>query len=347
MSDPLVQQPQNESGAESLEAREVEVSAASAGLRLDAFLAAALPGFSRSRLKSLILAGQVTIGGATVVEPKRPVNSGERIRVGVPAPVAAEPGGEPIPLDIVYEDDALIVIDKPAGLVVHPAAGHWSGTLVNALIAHCGDSLSGINGVRRPGIVHRLDKDTSGLMVVAKTDAAHASLAAQFADHGRTGALERRYHAIVWGAPRLPFGTLEAAIARSTRNRQRMAVVKDEARGKMAVTHYETLRAYGAKKEPVAALIDCRLETGRTHQIRVHMAAMGHPLLGDKEYGAGFRTKSALLSDEAQAALSALGRQALHAYLLRLEHPGTGEILHFERAEPAGMANLMRALSAL
>ena len=222
----------------------------------------------------------------------------------------------------MYEDDDLLVIDKPAGLVVHPAAGNWSGTLVNALIAHCGTSLSGVGGVKRPGIVHRLDKDTTGLLVVAKNDRAHKALTAQFADHGRTGPLERGYLAFVWGVPDRPKGTIDKPIDRHPRARDKMAVRQG---GREAVTHWQVLKRYlGADGKPVASLLACRLETGRTHQIRVHLASIGHPLMGDDVYGPGFRTKMQHLAPEARAALAALGRQALHAYLLGLGHPARG-----------------------
>ena len=256
----------------------------------------------------------------------------------------AEPEGENIPLDIAYEDDALIVIDKPKGLVVHPAAGNPSGTLVNALIAHCGASLSGIGGVKRPGIVHRLDKDTTGLMVVAKTDRAHRRLSAQFADHGRTGPLERAYLAFVWGVPDRPKGTVDAPIDRHPKARDKQAVRQG---GREAVTHWERLETYvGADGKPVASLLSCQLETGRTHQIRVHLAHIGHPLLGDDVYGPGFKTKATLLQAEARAALEALGRQALHAYLLGFEHPVTGETVSFRAPLPADLAALRRALGS-
>ncbi len=220
----------------------------------------------------------------------------------MPEPEPAEPGGEDIPLNIVFEDDDIIVIDKPAGLVVHPAAGHATGTLVNALIAHCGDSLSGIGGVKRPGIVHRLDKDTTGLMVVAKTDRAHQALAAQFADHGRTGPLRRGYLAFVWGAPARPKGTIDAPIDRHPKSRDRMAV---RANGREAITHWQVLERFDGKDgKPAASLIECRLETGRTHQIRVHLAHLGHPLLGDATYGTGFKTKATRLPEAAQEALA-------------------------------------------
>ncbi len=320
----------------------VSVGAAGAGERLDRVLAARLTGLSRSRLKTLILAGHVAIGARTIRDPGHRVNAGDDICVTVPPAAPAKPAAENIPLTVVHEDDDLIVIDKPAGLVVHPAAGNPTGTLVNALIAHCGDSLSGIGGVRRPGIVHRLDKDTTGLLVVAKNDRAHRALAAQFADHGRTGPLQRGYLAFVWGAPELPRGVIDAPIDRHPRSRERMAV---RTGGRAAVTHWHILERYrGNLPAPVASLLDCRLETGRTHQIRVHLAAAGHPLLGDDTYGPGFKTKATLLSSPARAALEALPRQALHAYLLAIEHPRTGEELVFRSELPPDLARLREAL---
>jgi len=319
------------------------VGEAAAGMRLDAWLAGAVADLSRSRAKALITEGSVAIGGATIEEPKRPVKPGEKVVVLVPPPVPAEPEGEEIPLDVVYEDDDLIVIDKPAGLVVHPAAGNHTGTLVNALIAHCGATLSGIGGVMRPGIVHRLDKDTSGLMVVAKTDRAHQGLAAQFADHGRSGPLERGYLALVWGAPDRTHGTVEAALGRSTRNREKMEVKREG--GREAITHYSLVERYGRPAKPaVAALVECRLETGRTHQIRVHMAEIGHPVIGDRAYGAGFATKVALLPEPARSLAAGFPRQALHAYLLGFEHPVTGKEMRFESPLPADISELSAAL---
>lgn len=316
-----------------------------AGRRLDAYLAGAIAELSRSRLKVLIEAGHVTVGGATIVEAKKAVNSGDVIRVSVPPAEPAEPDGEPIPLDVVYEDEDLLVIDKPAGLVVHPAAGNWTGTLVNALIAHCGDSLSGIGGVKRPGIVHRLDKDTTGLMVVAKNDRAHKRLAAQFADHGRTGPLERGYQAVVWGVPSLPYGLVDAPIGRSPTSRLKMAIVKTG--GKEAITHYTVEERFGDAAAPIASLLDLRLETGRTHQIRVHMAALGQPLIGDKDYGKGFLTKAARLPEPARTIASNFRRQALHAWLLGFEHPRTGETMRFESELPDDLAELVDALKAM
>jgi 23S rRNA pseudouridine1911/1915/1917 synthase len=320
----------------------IEIAAEDAGERLDRVLAKKIPEMSRSRLKALILDGRVSTSDRAVTDPAFHVSAGDRIAVGVPPPQPAEPRGENIPLNIVYEDDAIIVINKPPGLVVHPAAGHDSGTLVNALIAHCGASLSGIGGVRRPGIVHRLDKDTSGLLVVAKTDRAHQSLTKQFADHGRTGALRRGYLAICWGAPTMPSGTVDQPIGRHTTAREKMAVRKQ---GRVALTHWRRLETFaGRDGKPVAASLALELETGRTHQIRVHMSHIGHPLLGDATYGAGFKTKASQLSEAAQAELARLGRQALHACRLTLEHPESGKILEFETDWPADLARLRAAL---
>ena len=311
------------------------------GGRLDRVLATQVPALSRSRLKALILAGQVTVEARTVRDPAAAVNSGDIITVTLPEPEPAKPAAEAIPLDIVYEDDALIVLDKPAGLVVHPAAGHASGTLVNALIAHCGDSLSGIGGVKRPGIVHRLDKDTTGLMVVAKNDRAHRRLSNQFADK-REGPIERDYLALVWGAPDRPRGTIDAPLDRHPHAREKRAVRQG---GREAVTHWEVVERYsGADGKPVASLLACRLETGRTHQIRVHLAHIGHPVMGDETYATGFRTKVTRLSPAAQQALAALGRQALHAEHLAFEHPVSGEILDFRAELPGDMARLRDAL---
>jgi 23S rRNA pseudouridine1911/1915/1917 synthase len=312
--------------------------------RLDRVLARLQGDLSRSRLQALIRDGQVAVDDVPVIDPNRKVAGGVRIALTVPPPVPAEPAGEVIDLTIVYEDDEVIVIEKPPGLVVHPAAGHDSGTLVNALIAHCGESLSGIGGVKRPGIVHRLDKDTSGLLVVAKNDLAHQALAAQFADHGRTGPLERAYLAILWGVPERRRGTVEAALARSTHNREKIVVVGED-RGRYAITHYEALESL-PPAQPIASLVQCELETGRTHQIRVHMAHLGHPLLGDKTYGSGFKTKANRLSEPQKEALTALNRQALHAAILGFEHPRSGEFLRFESPLPADMDRLLQALRA-
>ena len=320
------------------------VAAEEAGERLDRVLAARVDALSRSRHKALILAGRVAIGGVTIRDPGHRVNAGDTIVLELPPPAEAEVQPEDIPLTVVFEDDEIIVIDKPKGLVVHPAAGNWTGTLVNALIAHCGASLSGIGGVRRPGIVHRLDKDTTGLMVVAKTDRAHAALARQFADHGRSGPLRRGYLAFVWGVPDRPKGIIDKPIDRHPHARDKMAV---RAGGRPAVTRWEVLERYaGADGAPVASLLACRLETGRTHQIRVHLAAIGHPLIGDQVYGPGFKTKASRLGPKAQNAIAALGRQALHAYLLSVEHPVRGQNLEFRTELPDDLLCLRLGLRA-
>lgn len=319
----------------------VVVADEEAGERLDRVLAARTA-LSRTRLKALILDGAVAIGPRTVRDPGYRVNAGDAVTVDVPPPEPAEPEAENIPLQVVFEDDDIVVIDKPAGLVVHPAAGHAAGTLVNALIAHCGDSLSGIGGVKRPGIVHRLDKDTSGLMVVAKNDAAHRALSAQFADHGRTGPLQRGYLAFAWGAFNRPKGTIDAPIDRHPSSRTKMAV---RARGRAAVTHWQTLESFlGPSGKAAASLVSCRLLTGRTHQIRVHLAHEGHPLLGDSTYATGFKTKAGQLPAGAQTALADLGRQALHAYLLAIEHPKLRTTLEFRSELPKELARLHQAL---
>ena len=321
----------------------VIIAAEESGGRLDRVLAARIPALSRSRLKALILSGQVTIAARTIRDPAACVNSGDTVTVNLPPPAPATPAGEAIPLNIVYEDYALIVHDKQSGLVVHPAAGHASGTLVNALIAHCGDSLSGIGGVKRPGIVHRLDKDTSGLMVVAKNDRAHRALSKQFADKKR-GPLQRGYLAFVWGAPDRPKGTIDAPLDRNPHARDKRAV---RAGGRHAVTHWQLLERFaGRDGKPVASLLACTLETGRTHQIRVHLAYIGHPILGDATYSTGFKTKAGLLGPQSQAALQALGRQALHAYLLAIEHPDTEEILEFRSELPGDLRRLRNAFAA-
>ena len=322
----------------------VTVAGDEGSARLDRVLAVRLAELSRSRLKALIQAGQVAVKSVPIRDPAYHVTPGDTITIDVPEAVAAEPRGEDIALDIVYEDDDIIVIDKPSGLVVHPAAGHETGTLVNALIAHCGASLSGIGGVKRPGIVHRLDKDTTGLMVVAKNDRAHQSLTAQFADHGRTGAMRRGYMAFAWDVPGRQRGTVDAPIDRHPYAREKMAVRE---RGREAITHWEIRESFnGRDGEPVASLLACQLETGRTHQIRVHLAHIGHPLMGDSVYGSHFKTKASHLGPGSQAALDALQRQALHAYLLALEHPKTGEILHWEQPLPEDLLLLQKTLRA-
>lgn len=287
-----------------------------AGMRLDRFLADAVPALSRTRLKALIEAGRVAGAGS---DPAYKVKAFQSFTVAVPAPEPATPRPEAIPLNVLYEDDDLIVIDKPAGLVVHPAPGHYDGTLVNALLAHCGGSLSGIGGVSRPGIVHRLDKDTSGVMVVAKNDAAHRHLSEQFA--GRS--LERAYYALVWGVPNPRRGEIEGNIGRNPVNRKKMAIVKRG--GKPALTRYEVLKSYGT----LASLVECRLATGRTHQVRVHMTALGHPVIGDPLYGGGAKNRLKGASETLKQMILSFNRQALHAHLLGFTHPKTLEKLRF------------------
>ena len=329
------------------------VEDADAGARLDKFLASRIETLSRARLQELIRGGRVTYEGRPATDPSMKVRRGGSAILDMPAVEAYAVEGEQVALAVVYEDESLIVIDKPAGLVVHPGAGNLKGTLVNALIAHCGASLSGIGGVARPGIVHRLDKDTSGLIVAAKTDEAHRGLAAQFADHGRSGDLRRQYFALVWGEPAPRAGRIETQIARHPASRVKMAVVK--AGGRAAITNYETIRTYNltpiggsAKGRENTRLqlsaVRCSLETGRTHQVRVHMAHIGTPIAGDGVYGAGFGTKANALPEAAADALKRMGRQALHAATLRFRHPRTGKLCAFESGLPPDIANLCSEL---
>ncbi len=302
---------------------------ADGGQRLDKALADA-SGLSRERIKALIGEGAVMMDGQAVAQPSAKAGAGAAWAIRVPAPATAQAAPQDIALAVVYEDDALIVIDKPAGLVVHPAAGNPDGTLVNALLHHCRGQLSGIGGVARPGIVHRIDKDTSGLLVVAKTDVAHEGLARQFADHSIT----RAYRAITAGVPMPASGTIRGSIGRSSHDRKKMALVED-GRGKHAVTHYRVLSTLDA-----AALVECRLETGRTHQVRVHLASIGHSLLGDPVYG---RCPPRL-----RPVLAALGfrRQALHAAELGFIHPVDARALHFTSPTPVDMQTLLVDLGA-
>jgi 23S rRNA pseudouridine1911/1915/1917 synthase len=328
----------------------LEAGAEAAGLRLDQWLAVALGAdYSRNRVQALIRQGAVLVGGKAVLEPKRKMAAGDKVSIDLPDPEPAEPLGESIALDILYEDDQLIVINKPAGLVVHPGAGNWTGTLVNALIHHCGESLSGIGGVKRPGIVHRLDKETTGVMVVAKTDQAHRVLSEAFADHGLTGDLERAYVALVWGTPKRPVGVVDAAIGRAA-DRTRRAVVPDgRSDARHAVTRYSVLERFGEKPDATAtaSLVECRLETGRTHQIRVHMAHIGHPVIGDPDYGQSFRTKANILPEPLKTMTKNFPRQALHAKLLAFRHPATDAIMRFEARMPADMAEIAKEFRTL
>jgi 23S rRNA pseudouridine1911/1915/1917 synthase len=306
---------------------QITVAETEAGERLDRILAAHLATLSRSRLKKLIETGQVSLEGETINDPAMRVKGGQSFVVDLPAPVADRPEPQAMDLAIVYEDDQLLVLDKPAGLVVHPAPGNPDRTLVNALLAHCGASLAGIGGMKRPGIVHRIDKDTSGLMVVAKTELAQQRLSADFAAHRLT----RAYLAVVRGVPSPRAGTIATRIGRSRANRKKMAVLASG--GKEAVTHYRVLRALGLR----AALIECRLATGRTHQIRVHLTSIGHPLIGDQTYGSG---RGAALPEAARV----FPRQALHANLIGFDHPVSGSHLEFSSPLPADMAQLIEAL---
>ncbi len=312
------------------------------GERLDRALALSLRAtavgpLSRSRLKALIAAGNITASdGATISDPSRRVKPGQTFAIFVPEPEPADIASETVPLEIVYEDSSVIVIDKPAGMVVHPAPGHARGTLVNALIAHCGGELSGIGGVRRPGIVHRLDKDTRGLLVVAKTDAAHQALARQFAAHS----VERIYHALVWGVPRPRVGEVAGAIGRSRAKRTKMAVVRE---GKTALTRYRVVKEFAGG---AVSLIECRLATGRTHQIRVHLASLGHPVVGDPLYGRPARRHRGV--PQGVAALAGTFRhQALEARVLGFQHPESGKRLRFEVGYSREIRELMGNLEAL
>lgn len=324
---------------------EIGIGSEEAGLRLDRALQRNLPQLSRTRLKQLILSGQVAPADAPSDEPLRDparrVHGGQNFVVILPEAEEASPAAQPIPLDVLYEDSQLIVIDKAAGMVVHPAPGNPEGTLVNALLAHCGSSLAGIGGVRRPGIVHRLDKDTSGLLVAAKTDPVHQALSRDFA----LRRIERAYAAIVWGVPMPASDEISGNIGRSTVNRKKMAVVA-ESRGKPAATRYRVERRFGAEGSGHAALLECRLLTGRTHQIRVHLAHSGHPLIGDPVYGT--RAGRAVARSGAIGAMVAgFRRQALHARLLGFTHPSTGERLRFESPLPADMQGLLANLERL
>ncbi len=323
----------------------VAIDESASGERLDRALAAALPALTRSRVKALIesrrvaLAGPGDEAGPTIEEPSRKVKTGERFVVDIPAPEPAVPAAQKIALDILYEDSDLLVLNKPAGMVVHPAPGNAQNTLVNALLAHCGDSLSGIGGVRRPGIVHRLDKDTSGVMVVAKNDATHHALSKLFAAHDLT----RIYQALVWGGPANRRGTIEAAIARHPVDRKRMAVRRTG--GKHAVTEYWVEKTFGPPLHPIASLMGAKLHTGRTHQVRVHLAHIGCPVVGDPVYGGQSRTRS---RNRSQApSLESFKRQALHAAVLEFSHPRTGKVMRFASELPQDFRTLLLSLNSV
>ena len=301
--------------------------------RLDKTCATAFPEISRSRLKALIEDGRVGVDGGTLTDPSAKVKPGQALSLVLPPPTPAEPEAQDIPLTVVYEDADLLVLDKPPGLVVHPAAGNQDGTLVNALLAHCGDGLSGIGGVKRPGIVHRIDKDTSGLMVVAKSDAAHLGLFTQFAAH----TLDRAYTALVWGYVAPENGEYEGNIGRNPRDRKKMAVVASG--GKTALTRYRVLERFGR----IATLIECRLATGRTHQIRVHLAENGHPLVGDPLYGRKPHTGMKNFPDNVKGFINQFRRQALHAHRIGFNHPILNDFFSFDAPLPADMIALIAA----
>ena len=307
-----------------------------AGQRLDKVLAPLFPDISRARLQALIGEGRLSLDSAPITDASRKAKAGTYVLM-VPPPTPAEPEPQAIPLSVLYEDEHLIVVDKAAGMAVHPAPGTPNGTLVNALLHHCGDSLSGVGGVARPGIVHRLDKDTSGVMVAAKSDVAHQGLSKLFATHD----IDRLYIALTRGAPSPANGTIETLIGRSLGDRKKMAVLKSG--GRVAITHYKVEAVFGPQDRPLAARVACRLETGRTHQIRVHMASKGSPCLGDPVYGAS--QPAAVVREHIDA--SGLKRQALHAAVLGFVHPVTGETLRFETPLPPDMAALEAALATL
>lgn len=314
------------------------VIADTAGDRLDRMLAAALPDHSRTRIKGLIEDGQLTSAGGTITDPSYRVKSGEEFTLNIPAAEPAIPQPEAIHLEVIHEDADLIVIDKPAGLVVHPAPGNSGGTLVNALLAHCGESLSGIGGVKRPGIVHRLDKETSGLIVVAKNDRTHIDLSEQFAERS----IVRAYQALVWGIPRPLTGNIEGNIGRNRHSRKKMAIVPSG--GKHAKTGYKVIKRFG----DFATLVECRLATGRTHQIRVHMAHIGHPVIGDTTYGGGISgARRAALNEETLIFIKELHGQALHAFELGFRHPGTADNVKFLSQLPIEMRDLIALLESL
>jgi 23S rRNA pseudouridine1911/1915/1917 synthase len=321
-------------GAQAAAVRLVRLDAG--GGRVDKALAAAAPDLSRGRIQALIAQGRVSVSGRPVADPSARAEAGA-YALEIPPPEPALPAPEAIPLAVLYEDAELIVVDKPAGMAMHPAPGSERGTLVNALLAHCGASLAGVGGVARPGIVHRIDKETSGVVVAAKTDRAHQALSALFATHD----IERLYVALTRGAPRPGRGTIEGQIARSPHDRKKMALVRSG--GRHAVTHYQVERLFGPPEKPLAARVACRLETGRTHQIRVHLASRGAPCLGDPVYGSGPPAEPVRRA----IAEAGLARQALHAAVLGFRHPATGEPLRFESALPDDMARLEARLAAL
>jgi 23S rRNA pseudouridine1911/1915/1917 synthase len=322
------------------------VDYASDGARLDRRVAMASEDLSRVRVQELIKDGQCVVtrrqASTTIKDPSWRVKQDDIVELILPPPIDTTVKAQTIPLDIIFEDDALLVVNKPAGMVVHPAPGSPDKTLVNALLAHCGDTLSGIGGEKRPGIVHRLDKDTSGIMVVAKNDKAHRGLSEQFAAHGQDGRMQRLYKALVWGVPLPAAGTVDMPLARASNNRKKIAISRAKT-ARHAVTHYRRQRQFANGQ---VSLVECRLETGRTHQIRVHMAHMSHPVLGDKLYGSGMKSRAIHLTEAQKTALTALDRQALHAAALGFEHPITGETHYYEAPLPDDLQQLVKDLES-
>jgi 23S rRNA pseudouridine1911/1915/1917 synthase len=314
----------------------LSVSEDSEGLRLDKFIATKIPELSRTRVKALVDSGNLTSVSGSITDCSYRVKQGDEYELNVPESVSSDmQANDKIPLNIVYEDDEFLIIDKQAGLTVHPGAGNHNETLVNALMAYCGDSLSGIGGVARPGIVHRLDKDTTGLMMVAKTDRAHISLSEQIAE--RT--LKRSYLALCWGVPKPHVGTIESNIARNPKNRLKMAIVPEG--GRVAITHYTVKKIYGVN---LASLVECRLQTGRTHQIRLHMSEAGNPLIGDPLYGKRNSNNLRSLPPELREYLKTFTRQALHSYQLGVVHPVTEDYIEYKSNVPEDMKKLMEIL---
>ncbi|HFB2048693.1 MAG: RluA family pseudouridine synthase [Hyphomicrobiaceae bacterium] len=322
---------------------ELVVSTEHIGVRVDRFIAITLEDLSRQNVKKILKSGAVKINGFVCNNPKHKLSEGQNVRLDLPPYESVQINAETIPLNITYEDSDIIVVDKPAGLVTHPAPGHNTGTLVNALIAHAGAELSTISGVTRPGIVHRLDKDTSGLMVVAKNDFAHKRLAEQFAIHGTDGRMQRIYTALCWGEFDLPYGTVDVSLARSTSNRRKIKVVAVD-KGRHAITHYRVVKKYLLSNRVSISMLRLQLETGRTHQIRVHMSSIGNPVLGDKIYGSGFNSSMKKLNEEFNHPTDFLNRQALHASTLNFEHPSTGQPLCFTSPIPRDMKDLINSL---
>lgn len=315
------------------------VPAEAAGARIDRWIAETDPTLSRSRVKALLGEGAIRLNGVAAPSPSVKLKQGDAIEIDMPAPVPASPVPQALPLRVLFEDEHLIVLDKEAGMAVHPAPGTPDGTLVNALLAHCGEGLLGIGGVSRPGIVHRLDKGTSGVMVVAKTDAAYGGLQPQFADH----TIERRYLAVCWRAPRMTSGAIDKPIGRSPYNRKKMAILAHG--GRRAITHFRVAERFGAPA--FASLLECRLETGRTHQIRVHLTSLGHPILGDPTYGRGHTSLVRTLQGDLALAISRLERPMLHAAKLGFRHPVGGQDLTFDAHAPGDFTSLLALLAPL